>query len=249
MAGDPVYGGAVTSSPALLVCCAVFAGMTTAAGKAAAGETVVLLHGLGRTRHSMNPMAARLEAAGYRTENLGYPSTRLAPEALVAVLRRELDRCCRDADRLSFVTHSLGGILVRAYLAEEKPANLGRVVMLAPPNAGSELVDRLDGWRLFRWILGPTAARLGTGEQSLPKRLPPADFEVGVIAGTASINPIGSLLLPAANDGTVAIASTRLEGMRDFATVAASHPFIMRSPEVAEMVVSFLRSGRFRAGG
>jgi pimeloyl-ACP methyl ester carboxylesterase len=218
--------------------------MTAPASRADEREAVVLLHGLGRTERSMRPLEQRLEREGYRVHNLGYPSRQHDAEQLIALLAAEVERCCRDAPRVHFVGHSLGGLLARAYLAEAKPPNLGRLVMLAPPNHGSELVDRL-GEPFLRFALGPVAPALGTDGNSLPRRLPPPHFEVGVIAGTRSINPIGSALIPGPNDGTVSVESTRLEGMSDFALVPASHPFIMRSPRVAELVLAFLASGQF----
>ena len=211
----------------------------------AQAEVVVLLHGLGRSDRSMRPLADRLGAAGYAVRNLDYPSTELTPEQLTALLERELASCCAAAPRLHFVTHSLGGVLVRAYLAQHRPANLGRVVMLAPPNHGSELVDSLES-SLLRALLGPTAMELGTGAQSLPNRLPPPWFEVGVIAGTRSLSPLGAYVVPGEDDGTVSVASTRLEGMRDFLEVDASHSFIMRDAQVGAQVVEFLRAGHFR---
>jgi pimeloyl-ACP methyl ester carboxylesterase len=212
-----------------------------------AAETVVLLHGLGRSRWSMRPLESILKRAGYNVANLGYPSTRLDPDALVAYVTAAVARCCADSPRIHFVTHSLGGILVRGYLAKHHPTNLGRVVMLAPPNRGSELVDELGGWPLFSWILGPTAAQLGTRADSFPNRLPPADFDLGVIAGTESINPVGSALLPKDDDGTVSVASTRVDGMRDFIALAASHTFILWSNDAAAQVLAYLRNGRFDA--
>ena len=216
-------------------------------GRAPEGEeTVVLFHGLARTDRSMRPLEQRLEAAGFRVENLRYPSTDHEPEVLVEAIAERLEACCAEASRLHFVTHSLGGILLRAHLAERRPGNLGRVVMLAPPNQGSELVDALQGAGLFEWIFGPTAAQLGTGEGSLPNRLPPPDYEVGVIAGSRSVNPAGSLVIEGENDGTVAVEHTKLPGMADFLVVPHSHTFIMRSETVAEQAVHFLRRGRFR---
>ena len=194
----------------------------------------------------MRPLEQRLGAAGYSVRNLDYPSTELSPVELTALLERELAACCADAPRLHFVTHSLGGVLVRAYLAEHRPENLGRVVMLAPPNHGSELADVLAETTLLRAILGPTAAELGTGAQSLPNRLPAPWFEVGVIAGTRSLSPLGAYVVPGEDDGTVSVASTRLDGMRDFIQVDASHSFIMRSDEVGAQVIEFLRAGRFQ---
>jgi pimeloyl-ACP methyl ester carboxylesterase len=213
------------------------------------GEMVVLLHGLGRTDRSMRSLEARLTTAGFGVANLRYPSTELGPDALVALLDEQIEACCRSATRLHFVSHSLGGILVRAYLAKQRPPNLGRVVMLAPPNHGSELVDALGGSRLFESAFGPTATELGTDPESLPNRLPPPDFELGVIAGTARINPLGTALVPGTSDGTVSVESTKLPGMTDFVTVPASHTFIMRSEAAAQQVVCFLREGRFQHDG
>lgn len=206
---------------------------------------MVLLHGLGRSAYSMRRLETRLGAAGYRTHNLGYPSTRLAPAQLVAWLGRELERRCAAAPRVHFVGHSLGGILARAWLAEHALANLGRMVMLAPPNHGSELADLLGTSQLLRWALGPVAPQLGTGPDSLPNRLPAPHYEVGVIAGTRPVNLLGAALIRGRSDGTVSVRSARLEGMTDFATVPASHTFIMESPRVARLVTAFLESGRF----
>ena len=117
--------------------------------------------------------------------------------------------------------------------------------MLAPPNHGSPLGDVVAGSAVLRFLLGSTASRLGTDPASMPNALPPADFELGVIAGTAGLSPFGALLIAGENDGTVAVASTQLEGMTDFITVDAGHTFIMRSDEVATQTVQFLKSGHF----
>jgi triacylglycerol lipase len=208
-------------------------------------ELVVLVHGLGRSERAMRPLGKRLEAAGYAVHAFRYESTEKAPDALVADLGVELARCCADATRIHFVTHSLGSILLRAELAEHPLPTLGRVVMLAPPNHGSEYVDVAGHWKLFQLLLGPTAVQLGTGVTSLPNRLPDADFELGVIAGTGSINPLGDAVIGAANDGTVSVTSTQLAGMRDFIEVDTSHTFIMRNANVTRQTIEFLRGGRF----
>ncbi len=207
--------------------------------------TVVLLHGLGRTHRSMGRLAERLDEAGFATVNLAYPSTRYAPEDLVGRVGAAVQECCRDAGTVHFVTHSLGGLLVRAYLSDHELPNLGRIVMLAPPNRGSEVVDRLRTNPVFRWILGPTATELGTSADSFPNRLARIDCEIGVIAGRASVNPFGSALIPGDDDGAVAVASTHLEGMTDFLTLDRSHTFIMRADDTAEQAIHFLRHGRF----
>ncbi len=230
----------------LIVCLSVLLLLTPCAFSSEA-ESVILLHGYGRTPFSMRPLQTRLEEAGFLVHNIGYPSMRRSPPELVKILDEQIKFCCSTSPRVHFVTHSLGGILARAYLSENHLKNMGRVVMLAPPNQGSELADIVNGSTLLRAILGPTVVQLGTGKNSLPNRLPPPWYEFGIIAGIDDINPIGSFFVPDPSDGTVPVASTRLEGMRDFVTVHKSHTFIMRSADVADYVIQFLRTGRFIA--
>ena len=206
--------------------------------------TVVLLHGLGRTALSMRPMERALEAAGYRVVNLGYPSRERSIPELVDTVRAAVDACCAG-ETVHFVTHSLGGILVRAYADRHGAARIGRVVMLSPPNAGSELVDRLAGIPPVDWLLGPAFLQLGTDSAGVPGSLGPPAFEVGIITGEATLNPLFSWWIPGPDDGKVSVASARLEGADDFLVVPYSHAFIMRNDEVVRQVLSFLGTGRF----
>jgi alpha-beta hydrolase superfamily lysophospholipase len=208
-------------------------------------EAVVLLHGLGRSDRAMRSLAGRLAAAGFEVRNLRYGSLTRDPGELSADLDAMLAECCAAAQRVHFVTHSLGGVVLRAYLAEHALPNRGRVVMLAPPNRGSELGDVVARWRLLRAAAGPTGRQLGTAPDSLPNRLPPADFELGVVAGTRSWNPLGSWLIRDADDGMVSVASTRLAGMVDFITLPVSHTAMLRSERAAVQAAHFLRYGRF----
>lgn len=211
-----------------------------------ADETVVLLHGLGRESSSMWLLAHRLRQAGYSVHPFDYPSREESINELVSHLHEDLAKCCvGDASRLHFVTHSLGGILTRAYIATHRPANLGRVVMLSPPNQGSKLADLAVANRFLRWAAGPTVSELGTDRSSLPNRLGPADFELGIIAGSRSMNPIGSWMLDGPDDGAVAVESMRLEGMSAFLVVPRTHTFIMNSAVVTREIVHFLEHGRF----
>lgn len=236
------------SKPFVWLCAALVA-LSASAAHASSREVVVLLHGLYRSDRSMRPLEEAVTEAGFQVVNLDYASRSQSPETLVAELDRKLAACCSDAAKLHFVTHSLGGIVTRAWLAQHRPANLGRVVMLAPPNHGSPLGDVVAGSAMLRFLAGDTAALLGTDPASLPNRLPPADFELGVIAGTASRNPFSALFVDGESDGTVTVSSTRLEGMTDFVTVDSSHTFIMRSDEALAETVHFLRSGAFQHSG
>jgi triacylglycerol lipase len=208
--------------------------------------TVVLLHGLARTHRSMRPLEEAIGTAGYRVVNLGYPSRSGTWPELVDTLHAALQACCaEDEGPVHFVTHSMGGILVRAYLARHEVPGLGRVVMLSPPNQGTRVVDRLPE-ELLELVLGPASVTLGTDPASVPRRLGPAAFELGVITGDASANPLFSAWLPGNDDGTVEVESAWVEGTDDFLVVPYTHTFIMRRDEVIAQVLTFLESGRFR---
>jgi len=209
-------------------------------------DTVVLLHGLGRTAKSMSYMEQRLSDAGYTVFNYDYESRKKEIDSLVEDLQQFIENCCpRKEITMHFVTHSLGGILVRALIAGNRPANLGRVVMLSPPNKGSEAVDYFGDYVFFEKIFGPAAAQLGTTPESFPNRLGPADFELGIITGDRTIDPISSWIIPGADDGKVAIERTKLEGMADFMVIHVSHAFIMEDQKVVDEVIHFLQHGRF----
>ena len=210
---------------------------------------VVLLHGLARRRRSMAPLARTLERVGYDVANIGYPS-RHHP---VAVLAREhvgpaiRARFPEDGAPIHLVTHSLGGIVLRWLVRDGLLPDVGRVVMLAPPNQGSEVVDRIGHWGLFQWVNGPAGRELGTGPEALPARLGPATFPCGIIAGDRSVDLPLAWCFDGPNDGKVAVARARLAGMADFRVVHASHPFVMRSAQVQDLVLSFLACGGFEA--
>ena len=211
----------------------------------AADPCVVLLHGLWRSDNSMTRMEESLSEAGYRVQNIEYESTEkpveiLADEAVTAGLE-----ACGDGETLHFVTHSLGGILVRQYLQERDIDHLGRVVMQGPPNQGSEVIDRYADWPGFEWFSGPAGMQLGTGEASVPRSLGPAHFDLGIIAGNQTINPILSQSLPGKDDGKVSVDATRLEGMNDHMEMPVTHVFMMRNKEVIEQVLHYLEYGHF----
>ena len=217
-------------------------------GFAVASDCVVLLHGLARTSVSMSKMERALAEEGYHTANIDYPSRYYTVEQLAPMAIGEGLQICRSNDelaRIHFVTHSLGGILVRQYLSTGDIPELGRVVMLGPPNQGSAAVDKLDGVPGFDWLNGPAGQQLGKGEQSVPLKLGPATFELGVIAANRSIDPVTSAVLENPDDGRVSVEDTKLEGMTDFVVVKHSHAFMMRMRHPIELTILFLETGSF----
>lgn len=208
---------------------------------------VIVLHGLARSPASMAPLCRRLAQEGFAVHNVGYRSTSAPLDVLARAVREEVEPLVAEAPAVHLVTYSMGGIVARRMLADWRPATLGRVVMIAPPNQGSEVVDALRDRRVVRWLYGPGFGELGTDPCSVPSRLGPVTYQTGVIAGSRVVSPIGWWLIPGPSDGTIAIARTRVAGMADHVVLPHSHTFIMLSPRVAAETVHFLRHGRFSA--
>lgn len=212
----------------------------------AATDTVVLLHGLARGAGSMNTLEKALNKGGYKVHNLGYPSTAYPIEYLATEwLPAELDKCCGET-KVHFVTHSMGGIILRYYAKHVAPERIQRAVMLGPPNQGSEIVDQLGDIGLFEWINGVAGTQLGTGPQSIPNQLGAVNFDTGIIAGDRSVNPILSTLIPGPDDGKVSVSRTKVQGMRDFIVMHHTHTFMMSAKPVIEQTMYFLKFGRFK---
>ncbi len=206
---------------------------------------VVLLHGLARSATSMWLLELRLQDAGFFTVNESYPSTTTPLRELIETVPPVSIVKCADRRPIHFVTHSMGGVIMRGYLAKHQVDGLGRLVLLAPPNKGSELVDTMKQIPGFDWVNGPAGVALSADIDSIPNTISDADAEYGVIAGDLSLNPLFSSFIPGDDDGKVSVESTKFEAMTDHITLPVSHTFIMNSTAVADQTIAFLLTGRF----
>lgn len=212
-------------------------------------DLVVLLHGIARSSASFRKLERTLKAAGFSTLNLDYPSRKQPLENLVEdVHGRAGHLMAQHHGRTHFVTHSMGGLLARAYIARHRPASLGRMVSLAPPNQGSEIADLLGRSWTYNRFFGPAGRQLGTRPDGrLRDLLGEVDYPLGIISGDRTVDPLSWLLLPRPNDGRVSVVRTKVDGMADHVTLHATHAMMMRNAEVMRHTVHFLRFGRFPA--
>lgn len=212
------------------------------------GDYVVLLHGLGRTALAMEPMGAYLTSRGYTVVNIGYPSAAMPIEELAdsLVTPAILEHCTDTTRSIHFVSHSMGGIVARVVMNDARVASrIGRAVMLAPPNAGSELADMFGEQPWAQWLMGPALTQLSARPGSMVNRLGPVPAETGVIAGNRAGLWPGGWILEGADDGIVRVARARVDGMRDFAVVPCTHTFVINDPDVLELTCRFLEKGAF----
>ena len=238
--------------PSVIIACFLAVFLAGAATDSSNGhnnnnECVVLLHGLARSDMSMNRLDKHLHKAGYATINVDYPSTSDTIEHIVERYVSPAVKKCQTskAKKVHFVTHSLGGILVRKYLQSHTVPAGSRMVMIAPPNQGSEITDALKDFFVYQWAMGPAGQELGTDQKSVPNQLKPVNIDIGIIAGDSSLNPIFSSIIPGPDDGKVSVERTKLSQMKDFIIVRSTHTLIMNKAAVLDQVAHFLQHGTF----
>ncbi len=212
-------------------------------------ELVIFLHGILRSKTDMLPLSHYMSKQGYDTINILYPSREKSLEDLTEFVKTTIENHpdYSPEKTLNFVTHSMGGLIARYYIATHKPAHLGKVVMLGPPNTGSEFADFLDDHKflgpLFRTIFGPASTQLKTNHKHIDGDI---NYPLGIIAGSTSINPLSPWVLEGTHDGIVPVERTKIQGMTDHIVIPATHSFMMFNPKVAEQAHHFLKHGKFK---
>jgi pimeloyl-ACP methyl ester carboxylesterase len=208
------------------------------------GEGVILVHGVCRSSHSMRKLQLRLRAEGFSAYRWDYASTRRKIERFVP----DLASCVAglaDHTRLHFVTHSMGGLVVRKLLADGVPENIGRVVMLGPPNQGSPLADLFRRNPLFWLIYGPAGQQLRAAPESFVHTLPPLPVPVGIIAAMRGKEQGFNPLFSGDDDTLVPVDNTHLPEESDWRSVRGVHTVMMNNPSAVDLVVRFLKTGTF----
>jgi len=208
-------------------------------------DCVILIHGLGRSDASMTSIEAALQKDAYTVINTHYSAKGKSVSMLAnEVIPRAITQCPKEQN-IHFVTHSLGGILLREYLNQHELPQLKRVVMLGPPNTGSEIVDALNGSFLKKPLQGEAVLQLGTDKSSKPNTLNNIDAQLGIIAGNRSINWVLSSIIPGEDDGKVSVNNTKLDEMDDHIVLPVTHTFMMQNKHVIQQIIAFLDNGYF----
>lgn len=210
-------------------------------------ECVILLHGLARTALSMKWIEWELVDHGYSVVNPTYPSlSRGIGDLATTTVGAAVEECRASTQgTISFVTHSMGGILVRAYLKAHDLPELARVVMLGPPNQGSEIASWVASIGMLEGIRPPAVEELSKELDSIPRGLGPVQFDLGVIAGSRNLRAFLPGVPEKPSDGTVTVAETRVEGMGDFIELPVTHTFLVWDEDVIHQILAYLRTGRF----
>lgn len=210
-------------------------------------ESVIVVHGFARRARSMNQIATAVHQAGYEVRNIDYDSINQNLNDIKEEVYIKFDQYISENPdkKIHFIGHSLGGLLVRAYLAENKLDNLGVVILMGTPNKGTKLVNQYEDKWYFSW-LGPVIPELGVGTSQFLDALQVPDYTVGVIAGSKPYSRWSAEYLEGDHDGLITVESAKLEGMHDFIEIEVNHSRMKRDPRVIEQVIYFLEHSQFK---
>lgn len=210
-------------------------------------DYVVLLHGIARSSKHMQKLEEYLEAENFAVINIDYPSTKHNLAELADIIHNKISQHITKDRTVHFVGYSMGGLLIRVILSKYHYNNLGKVVQLAPPNQGSEVADKLKNNWLYKKIYGPAGQQLVTDQKEIKHLFKDINYELGIIAGSSTIDPVSSFLIKGKDDGKVSIESTKLPDAKSHIVVKASHTFFPSNQEVQKQTVYFLRNGSFKS--
>jgi pimeloyl-ACP methyl ester carboxylesterase len=212
------------------------------------GRAVILIHGIIRSSKSFSSMKQALEADGLTVVAFDYPSTRVAIKDSAGYLDQVI-QSLEGIEQIDFVVHSMGGLVVRAWLQEHSDPRVKRMVMLGVPNLGAKMANHLKDLGLFKLVMGPAGQQLIEGEESYITELPVPTFPFAVIAGARGTENGFNPLIPGDDDGTVSVDCTRLPGAADFMTVPSLHSFLIGNKDVIAATRRFLSDGVLREKG
>lgn len=210
-----------------------------------AREHVILVHGYGRSARAMKTMERRFVARGYVVHTMDYSTLTRSIEEVQREISSEIDQVLKNhPHKTHFVGHSLGGLLVRAYLGTRKVHRLGRVVTLGSPNRGTPAVDYLERKWWFR-LIGSAAQALRTSGSQFLSSLPRPTYPLGVIAGRAQRPFVRGAVFEGAHDGLIPLESTKVKGMQDFCVLNVNHTALRYHRDVFIQIEHFLKRGHF----
>jgi len=208
-------------------------------------EGVVLLHGILRTNRCMSGLASFLEGQGYKTLNLDYPSAKYDISSIAELIHGTIKKFADKHSKIHFIGYSMGGLVIRAYLQKYRLENLGKIVMIATPNKGSEVADFLQNFWLYKKLYGPAGQQLITDQQSFKDILGDIYYDLGIISGISPYYFFGNYLIGKKNDGRVSIESSKIEGMKDQVTIKSGHTWIPSYKKTWQQAARFIATGKF----
>ncbi|MDA0832185.1 MAG: alpha/beta fold hydrolase [Planctomycetota bacterium] len=212
------------------------------------GEVVILLHGILRSSRNFSRFKQMLKGNGYHVVNFEYPSTRVSIETSADYLQQTI-ASLHGVEKIHFVVHSMGGLVVRTMLRNGTDPRFSRMVMLGTPNSGAQMADLLKNWRPFQLLYGTAGQQLVTDRDGYIQQLPIPTFEFAIIAGGRGISDGFNPLIPGDDDGVVTRDCTRLPGATDSSVVHCIHSFLPGNRDVMGQTLRFLKTGRLRADG
>lgn len=208
-------------------------------------QGVVLLHGILKSSKCMKSFEKAFLECNYKVLNIDYPSTKLDILSIVDFIKPQIIEFSNSVDRLHFVGHSLGGLIIRTLLNQYNFTNLGRVVLIGTPNKGTKLADFFKNFWLYKKLFGPAGQQLTTNQKDIKTSLGNIKYEMGIIAGLFKYNFFTNLIIKSPSDGLVSIESTKTDGTKQHIIIPSEHLKLTKNKRVIEHTIKFIETGSF----